>query len=185
MKYQFIRMAVTEHSSGWYLVVDNLEVIMDLQKSVGISMFMKYGKDPHYFNQKTGEALNAYSYFCSPVKLAGNWSENILKRFFEFGKVYVNRNHGMIFGDQNHTILDEINKDKLIFPSDDEHKKGIKIKICKYGDGVHYYLSANQTRIWSQPKFNDANEALAEARQHAFEKNISFSDRYVYSKIGD
>lgn len=186
--YRFARVKCHAHIeiSSWYLVIkrEDLELFMDMHKSATQSAFMRYHRDPHLFDQKTWQPLNAIADILNPVRMGAGWLKTAMKGLSNHGVIYMNCAHGLLFGEFIE-VLEEMEREKLAFPVEDEHKEGVKITVCRWGDGQHYYLKASNNQVFSQPKFNTAQEAMDEARWYAFEKNIRMSDEYVYSRQGD
>lgn len=189
MTYHFARIKVHPKLdlTAWYLVIrkEAVNLTMDMHKSAATSMFLRFFRDPHLFDQKTWKAKNAYGEFFNPVKLSAGWLQTALNGLSQFGVVYMGTAHGLLFGERVE-IVEERTSEKLEFPKGDEHKEGVKITISRWAAGEHYYLNASNNQVFAQPKFDTYEEALAEARKHAFEGNIAFKPGdYQYKNEGD
>lgn len=185
-RFRFARVKVHPKLdlSGWYLVLDDYESLMEMHRSACGSLFMKFHRDPHLFDQKTWRPVSDQAQFYNPVKLGAGWLNSAQMGMLRHGVIYMNRQHGMLYGD-NVEIIENRESEKLVFPDNDDHKDGVRIVVSKWGNGQHYYLNANQTIAFSQPKFDTAEEALAEARVYAFEANIKIDETRHYSRDGD
>lgn len=188
--YRFARIKVHPKLdlSGWYLVIEkaNIDLMFDMHRSAACSTFMRFHRDPHLYNQKTWQPVSDHAEFFNPVKLSAGWLSSIERAMRDFGVAYMNRNHGLLYGTVQ--VLETRDLDKLEFPKDEDeqHKDGVTITISRWGCGTHYYLSGNKQQVFSQPKFDTYDEAMVEARKHAFEKNITFKPtEFMYAREGD
>lgn len=175
MTYKFTRLKLHPkvELSDWLLEINNLDRFMDMHQSATLATFKRFGLNPHLADKPE----------YNPIKLASGWATTAMKGLTDHGVVYMNRNHGLFFGKIE--ILEERTSEKFEFPDGDNHKEGVRITISRYGGCQHYYLNSNVNRAFSQPKFNTPEEAIAEAKQHAFANNIEFSADYAYAKDGD
>lgn len=189
MNYEFhrVRCHPKLDLSGWYLLVkhDDHELFEQVHRSVAQGMFWKFHTDPHLYNQKNWKPTE-WGQFYNPVKLAAGWVQTALDGCYKFGMIYVNSNGGIMCG-KEHEVFETCIRDVLRFPDADNHKEGVTITISKWGAGNHYYLRSNKALLFSQEKYDSYDLAHFEAKQHAFENNISFAeaDKYVYARQGD
>lgn len=171
--------------TGWYLVIDDLDWMMEMHRSAAQSMFLKFGLNPHLCDPKTGRPVSDLGHFFNPVKMSAGWLGTAHHALLEHGVIYMNGNHGLLYG-ENVEILEERLMDEIHFPKEEKHKEGVWITIARWGDGEHYYLSCSTgAPVFSKNKFDTAEEALAEAKRHAFDANIKFGSTYPYSRDGD
>lgn len=183
--YKFVCVKVHPacDTTSWYLVVDDYDMLTKLHQSASVMLFQKFGQDPHLFDKGMAPRTDG-SVLYNPIKLGAGWLTSAIKGLTEYGKIYVNRNHGMLFGNSI-DVLEEKTSEKLHFPVEETHKEGVRIKISRYADGSHYYLNSNIGTVFSKHKFNTSGEAYEEAKRHAFESNITHSDNRPYSRDGD
>jgi hypothetical protein len=186
MTYTFVRIKTHPNLTGWYLAIRSADVglTMDMHKSAATAMFLKFFKNPHVFDQKTLEPKYEGYEAYHPLKLAAGWLNTAFKGLAKFGVIYMNSAHGLWFG-ENVEIVETRESEKLVFP-----KSGIddamKITISKWALAEHYYLSASNNQVFSQPKFNTYEEAITEARKFAHDENITFFDGdKVFQREGD
>jgi len=188
MTYNFARIKTHPKLdlSGWYLVIrkEDVGLTMEMHKSAATTMFLKFFRDPHLFDQK-GAPRNENGTLFNPIKLAAGWIESALKGLARHGVIYMNHCHGMLFS-ESVDVLETRHSETRVFPKGDDHKEGVKITVSRWAAGEHYYLSASNNRIFSKPKYDTYEEAMAEARLYAFAGNISFKPAdHLYTREGD
>lgn len=173
MTYVFAKIKVHPKLdlTAWYLVLRRgmMDKVMDLHRSAAIAMFLKFHHNPHLYNQKTWEPLNAESEFYNPVKLSAGWLQTAMNGLKQFGVIYIGTAHGVLFG-ENIEVLEERASEKFEWPTDS--KEGVTITVSSWPDGKHYYLTASNNQVFSKPKFDTLSQAMCEARKYAFENNI-------------
>lgn len=172
--------------TGWYLVVNDMDTVMEIHRSAAQSMFLKFGRDPHLYNQQTGAPVCRHrADLFNPVKLSAGWLTTAEKAMSQYGVIYVNYNHGIFFG-KNVEILEERESNELRFPIEESQKDGVWITISRFGGGNHYYLRASAgAPVFSQPKFNTEEEARTEALRHAHSAHIRVESARPYFRDGD
>lgn len=186
MPYTFARVQChpkIPNLSAWYLVVRAADknLLNRLHESVTRTSFTRILNNPHMQTDMARYSPLANLY--NPIRQGAGWLNTAITGLFQFGAIYVNQNHGMMFGEQ--IILEERVSSDLKYPDEEAHKEGIKIKVHRWAMAKHYYLSSSDNRIFSQPKYNTLEAAMNEARRHAFEANILVSDELAYGKAGD
>lgn len=189
MTYTFARIKVHPKLdlTAWYLVIrrEMVDLTMDMHRSASISMFLKFHRDPHLFNQKTWQPVSDQAQFFNPVKLASGWLQTAMKGLGQFGVVYMGTAHGLIFGEKVDIVETREGQSFDDWPKDDP-RDDVKITISIWAGGEHYYLSASNNQVFAQPKFDTYGEALAEARKYAHPHNIELSrGGYIYKTEGD
>lgn len=187
MTYTFVRIKVHPKCdlTGWYLAIpaSAIDLQMNMHKSATWAMFHKFFMNPHVFDQQGMPKHEGYEHY-HPVKLAAGWITTALRGLAAHGVVYMNRDHGLLFG-ENVEILESRESEALEFPVLDTID-GIKITISRWASGEHYYLTASNSQVFSQPKFDSYDEAVAEARKYAHEMNITFKPAdHLYIREGD
>jgi hypothetical protein len=189
MTYTFARIKVHPKLdlTAWYLVIpaSAIDLTMDMHKSASIAMFQKFFLNPHVFDQKSGAPKYEGGEAYHPIKLAAGWIETAMKGLSRYGVVYMNKVHGMWFG-ETVQVLETREAEKLGDWPKDADANVVKIVISRWAAGQHYYLTANNGQVFSQPKFDTYEQAMAEARKHAIEQNISFAPAdHLYTREGD
>lgn len=191
-KYRFARIQChpkIPHLFGWYLVItrDDIELFFSTHKKTAQGQFMRLHRDPHFYDQKTWKpASEIAEHLYNPVKLSAGWLQTAEKAMQKHGVIYVNDAGGMCFG--NVLIVEERERDTLQFPKIAEVDPDLRITISRWGDGLHFYLSAERPIITSQDKYNTVEEAHAEACRHTLPKNIKVRDggvEFRYTREGD
>jgi hypothetical protein len=188
MTYTFARIKVHPKLdlTAWYLVItrEMVDLTMDMHKSAAISMFLKFHRDPHLFDQKTWQPTSDHSQFFNPVKLSAGWLQTAMKGLGQFGTIYMGTAHGLLFGEKVDVLETREGQSFDDWPKDDP-KDGVTITITSWRGGDHFYLSASNNQVFAKPKFDTLDEAMAEARKYAFEKNISYKPNYRSFVEGD
>ncbi len=187
--YRFVKIKVHPRIPdlfGWYLVItkDDINLFFDTHRHTAQSMFMKFHRDPHLYDQKTWKPVGDMADFYNPVRLSAGWLETAEKAMGQYGVIYVNPAGGMIYGTVE--IVDEIENERLVFPTPPD--PDLLITISRWGDGRHFYLSSKQRPVLSeQNKFNTIKEAHDEACRHALPANITVKDtgKFTYTREGD
>lgn len=169
--------------TGWYLAIDDIDLLMRMHKSAATSAFMRHHSDPHLYDQKTWEPRNTLADILNPIRISAGWLQTAHRGLFEHGTIYMNRAHGLLFGSVH--VLDERTLGTLHFPVEENDKDGVEIAISRWGSGKHYYLNANNGQVFSSNKFDTAEEAVTEAKRFAHAGNVRFSDKRVYEREGD
>lgn len=190
-KYRFVRIQChpkIPHLFAWYLAIGphDIELFFDTHKRVAQGQFMRFHRDPHFYDQKTWRPVNEIAEVVyNPIKLSAGWLQTAELAIQRHGTIYVNEAGGMCFGTVE--IVDQIESEKLEFPS--PPSDDLKIVISRWGNGLHFYVSSpDRPIICSQDKYDTVEEAWIEATRHGRPENITVRDggiEFTYTREGD
>jgi hypothetical protein len=187
MKYTFVLCSPDARFpdyKDWYLKLTDPKQIGDMHDMLTKVLDSKFGKDPHLFNQKTGEPVSSIAPIFHPSVLGAHWITTAISMFQQHGVVYVGA-LGQMFPPVNFVIHTELEKAKLAFPTEDNSEI---ITITKWKDGLHYYLSSNKGRIFEVSRYSNYDSAFKEAKRHVGTKRIKYKENTssrFYTKEGD
>ncbi len=146
--YKFARCqphAKCPNLQGWYLILTpgDLDTLMELHTGVTYLYYCKFGMDPHLKPGSLDDVLK------NPIRLATIWLRTVEKFLMAGITLAVNLSGGMMPLDSV-KVLATIEQEKMIWPN---HYDDEVIKISRWPDGKHYYLSSNKNRVFVPPKF--------------------------------
>lgn len=199
MKYIFRRVTESRfetESYDWKLVISPEENLNENNELIHGSVLdsihnkwfgaysYKYFSDPHKINSRK-VPRNIESLILHPINISYEFIKNILFYLREGKTIYINRNGGYC-SDDGFKILEEIEKDELIFPNIYDKHISEKIIISRFVGCKHYYLRSTERMVLEQLKYDSLRQAKEAALKYTTEANIIIKDDvFVYQKQGD
>jgi hypothetical protein len=189
MKFQLI--SVSNQKPTWYWMIDDLDEIFNHSKRYNQFLFRTSFDDPHFeADLKRGQekCILTFADLRHPVKLGVERTFSLIKAYFNYGYVLINKVGGWMVLNKDCNILEE--KEDKEWPKTDEKWSDYapRITINKWPLGNHYYLTSwPKPVIFSQDKFNTYEEAFNEAKKFVPENRIKMKEpeKFTYPKMGD
>ena len=163
-----------KHKS-WYLKVttETKYIINEFFDMLVNMLHVKFGFNPHYFDQKTNKPKFDMAILFHPSVLGNQWVSCANDFINKYGVVYIGYN-GQMFPPINgkYIIHSEISSPVLKLPIVDIDEL---IYILMWKGGNHFYLKSSINRIFSKVKYNSFNEAYEEASKYVDKRKIKNS----------
>ncbi len=170
---------------GWWLVVKPGEwgTVDLLHARITQSAFLGGGHQLPADESKMS-ASQKYAY-ANPVKVGAEWVQRVSSQIMDGETVYVNASGGWCLKGKQDKVLATESRSELSWPdTKDDLWQGEIITIKQWGDGIHWYLLSNKSRIFDGKK-NSLEAAKEVARQYVAEENIRVHKDFTHRKEGD
>lgn len=170
-------------NTDWYLKVtkEDRNIISDFFENFVSMLQVKFGYNPHYFNQHTGEPAFDYANFFHPTILSGRWILSALDFLEKYETIFIG-NKGQMFPANPSTFIlhSEKSSPVLAFPTIDPKEY---ITIAMWKDGKHFYLESSIGRVFSKAKYDTITDANTEASRYVDKKRIRYNSSISEIKI--
>ncbi len=174
---------ISAYGKEWWTIVltpEDREGLMLLHKAFQAKFKLDANEDPH-----TIAAIDKGSWFMHPDILSAQWFAGALRMILSGLTIYINNRGGYCDLDKNMQVVKTIEAETWPATSDRP-----RIRISKWGQGEHYYLSsAGMYKDFVDPniKYNSFIEAKDAALKYTTEDRIVFEENkhYFYKREGD
>lgn len=159
----------------WYLKItkESKYILKEFFESFKSMLQIKFGYNPHYFNQQTKEPAFNLAPIFHPTILSAEWIVCAVNFLDKYNVLYIG-NKGQMFPPNtgSYIVHSEKSSPVLTFPTTDINES-IKIQVWK--NGKHFYLESSVNRVFSKAKYDSFNLAYEEASKYVNETSIHFN----------